>query len=348
VPGKLRWSTTAIARFDADIDWPTDLCFDLVLNRNLKSFDGLGIAADSYLPQRRFITSPVSWGLSYVRSELASNLTGGKWSSQLFDKSNAHEVPSDAIVYLSFSSDLDHSLAFASLRKANADIYHSCGARLPYNCYHSCGARCLAISPRGLLNAQKYELKFPVGGMYSKVAGTAGKELKVSMTGLVPFSFPFFYATVPRDSWKNKKLMYRRHQLYLRHGFAQGSTADQLAKLKASVSVTFLRACPSVCALTPVSFRLSLIDKSTLQIDLQDTMPNTRYTIKVAANSNIKDGFQQPLQASQMEFDTADWPSKFVVAWASTVRFANFSGGWTALSQGKNNKYRDYNAKGRP
>ena len=33
VPGKLRWVTTYIARFDPDINWPLDLNFELHINQ---------------------------------------------------------------------------------------------------------------------------------------------------------------------------------------------------------------------------------------------------------------------------------------------------------------------------
>jgi hypothetical protein len=39
VPGKLRWVTTYIARFDPDIDWPLDLKFELVVNPTLTAWD---------------------------------------------------------------------------------------------------------------------------------------------------------------------------------------------------------------------------------------------------------------------------------------------------------------------
>jgi hypothetical protein len=338
VPGKLRWATTSIARFDADIDWPTDLCFDLVLNMQLKTFDGLSFASDSFMPRPRFTTAPVTLSVSYVRSDVASSLTSGRWTSQLFDaESSVHEVPPDALVYLSFSSDLDHATAFASLREANSALLSTSDT------YDNCGSKCLVIRPRNLQNAMKYELKFPKGKPYSTVAGSAGEELKVSLTGLVPFSFPFFYKTIPRETWKQKKLQYRRHHLYLRHGLASGSRVEQLQKLKAVVTVT--------SGGVPLDFSLSLVDNATLQIELAASMPSTQYAISVGASSEVLDGYQQPLTVSSMEYATADWPNDFRVAKPTgkkVIRFANFSYGWTALSRGKGNTFRDYDASGNP
>lgn len=39
-PGRLRWVTTNIARFDPSIDWPTDLDCKFEWNKGLKSYDG--------------------------------------------------------------------------------------------------------------------------------------------------------------------------------------------------------------------------------------------------------------------------------------------------------------------
>lgn len=39
-PGRLRWVTTNIARFDPSVDWPTDLACTFDWNKDLKTFDG--------------------------------------------------------------------------------------------------------------------------------------------------------------------------------------------------------------------------------------------------------------------------------------------------------------------
>jgi len=40
VPGRSRWVTTTIFRFDPAIDWPTDLECEFKWNAALKTFDG--------------------------------------------------------------------------------------------------------------------------------------------------------------------------------------------------------------------------------------------------------------------------------------------------------------------
>ena len=167
VPGKLRWITTFSARFDADIPWPSDLCFDLIINPSLRTYDNVSLLQPS-LPEEadgqssssssssssslswRFKTPSVHLSLSFVRSDEAAALTDGRWSSspshhhhhryshssqnwgtglsgggggngeeEEDDVSQAHECPPDAIVYLSFSSLINHTIAYETLHQAN-------------------------------------------------------------------------------------------------------------------------------------------------------------------------------------------------------------------------------------
>jgi hypothetical protein len=39
-PGRLRWVTTNIARFDPSVDWPTDLDCTFNWNKALRTYDG--------------------------------------------------------------------------------------------------------------------------------------------------------------------------------------------------------------------------------------------------------------------------------------------------------------------
>ena len=40
VPGRARWVTTTIYRFDPAVDWPSDLNCELAWNQQLSSYDG--------------------------------------------------------------------------------------------------------------------------------------------------------------------------------------------------------------------------------------------------------------------------------------------------------------------
>ncbi len=58
MPGKVRWVTTTIARFDPDVDWPTDLDCSFKWNKGLTSYDGEG----SGKPQRLNPDQRLKWG----------------------------------------------------------------------------------------------------------------------------------------------------------------------------------------------------------------------------------------------------------------------------------------------
>lgn len=48
MPGKFRWVTTTIARFDPNVDWPTDINCTLDFNKELTTYDG-GCARNTVL-----------------------------------------------------------------------------------------------------------------------------------------------------------------------------------------------------------------------------------------------------------------------------------------------------------
>lgn len=51
-PGRLRWVTTNIARFDPSIDWPTDLDCQFEWNKALKTYDGKQAHAANSIQRR--------------------------------------------------------------------------------------------------------------------------------------------------------------------------------------------------------------------------------------------------------------------------------------------------------
>ncbi|KAG2434208.1 hypothetical protein HXX76_007934 [Chlamydomonas incerta] len=127
VPGKARWVTTAIYRYDPDVDWPTDLDCELAWNTQLSSYDGVPLqlelvrdtglppgvgsssggsssAAGSSIPALvRLATHPNSMWAAGVRSERAVALTGGLWDAMTgFPDEKLPEVPPDGRLQLSF------------------------------------------------------------------------------------------------------------------------------------------------------------------------------------------------------------------------------------------------------
>lgn len=82
VPGRLRWVTTNIARFDPSVDWPPDLACTFAWNRGLRAYDGatLQLGAD-VPPSTRLQTQPLRMAVDRVDSAAAVAATGGQWSA---------------------------------------------------------------------------------------------------------------------------------------------------------------------------------------------------------------------------------------------------------------------------
>ena len=79
IPGKLRWVTTSIARFDPDDDFPPSLNFTLRLK-------GMAARSGAMLPagaqtEWRYSTPALRMSVARVHSPLALALTGGSWLS---------------------------------------------------------------------------------------------------------------------------------------------------------------------------------------------------------------------------------------------------------------------------
>ena len=82
IPGKLRWVTTYIVRFDPDIDWPLDLAFDVVINPELKAWDGTVLTQVKEYASRHFTTDQLrGGGWASASSKKAAQLTDNHWDS---------------------------------------------------------------------------------------------------------------------------------------------------------------------------------------------------------------------------------------------------------------------------
>ena len=76
MPGKLRWVTTYILRFDPDGDWPNDLNCTVQVNPMLRAFDGTPLQAPVSATLFPFTTPPLSMSISAVESRRANEQTG--------------------------------------------------------------------------------------------------------------------------------------------------------------------------------------------------------------------------------------------------------------------------------
>ena len=81
IPGKLRWVTTTIARFDADDDFPPSLNFTLRLS-GMASRSGATLPADART-EWLFSTPALRMSVARIHSPLALALTGGSWVSSV-------------------------------------------------------------------------------------------------------------------------------------------------------------------------------------------------------------------------------------------------------------------------
>ncbi|KAF8063719.1 hypothetical protein HT031_003574 [Scenedesmus sp. PABB004] len=96
VPGRLRWVTTSIARWDPAIDWPTDLDCALAWNAALETFDGAPLVLGGAPAAVPLATAPLVVSLSGVASPAAAAATGDQWSATLgLPDDRLPEVPPD-------------------------------------------------------------------------------------------------------------------------------------------------------------------------------------------------------------------------------------------------------------
>lgn len=91
VPGKLRWVTTYIARFDPDTNWPLDLKFEIIINPNLKAWDGTKLTVAEDKSTRSFQTDQLrGGGWSKAYSKQAAELTSYRWDSTVCTHTRSH------------------------------------------------------------------------------------------------------------------------------------------------------------------------------------------------------------------------------------------------------------------
>ncbi|GFR52004.1 hypothetical protein Agub_g14427 [Astrephomene gubernaculifera] len=118
MPGKTRWVTTTIARFDPDADWPSDLACDLRWNTSLETYDGVPLQLGPTPPSVRLTSHPLQMFLTDVDSPTARNLTGGLWSPFAAGAGQLPEVPPDGKIVLSFSQPVDPRMLQSALQFA--------------------------------------------------------------------------------------------------------------------------------------------------------------------------------------------------------------------------------------
>eukprot|EP01127_Copromyxa_protea_P014406 TRINITY_DN4004_c0_g1_i10.p1 TRINITY_DN4004_c0_g1~~TRINITY_DN4004_c0_g1_i10.p1 ORF type:complete len:1490 (-),score=239.07 TRINITY_DN4004_c0_g1_i10:1700-6169(-) len=275
VPGRVRWVTTSIARFDPDVDWPEDLEF--YVTPEVTTFQGAKIISSPV----KFLTPSSSFSIVQIKSEQAYNKTGGTWWFNSSHTSlNLPECPPDGKIYLYFSSDISPELQ-STLKIVQKDS----DKQIPFKtepCKISWGneQQCIILVPIGALEVDTtYDIIVPINTVVSKYGGTTKNEIIQSFSGLHSFRFYF-------NEIHERKLGAPNFWLNLIHGLARH---EDVLLIKDAISFS-----------PPIPFTLTMKDYHLVLS--AEFSPGAQYTLDVKANPDILDGFGLPLQESSFSF----------------------------------------------
>lgn len=318
IPGRWRWVTTSIIRFDPSEDWPAELNFELQLKDNAIGYGGATLAAPA---QRawRFATPALLMWLEGVESDGAQKLTGDRWSPEIGLHDEGPEVPPDAVVRLRFSSKVNTSMLQA-LRLRPRLPSHLSGEDVAYS-FRKCKkpgtgassipigvmpmdigsliafgdafnsdeyAVCLALGGRLAVDGL-YEVALPKGSTFHAQGGLTGAEKSVRLRGLNNFSFPFI--TIQNGGVDSSpRPIFKRQRLWLRHGLMDGVSMEVLSKQ--------FRLQPEL------PFNVSRPEKAVLLFSAAFE-PEMKYTLYVDPSPRVQDGFGLPLLACKHAFRMA-------------------------------------------
>ncbi|GIL68720.1 hypothetical protein Vafri_21968 [Volvox africanus] len=332
-PGKLRWVTTSIARYDPSEPWPSGLECNLIWNTALKTFDGVPLQLGN-IPAISPLYSPSLYVMhTVVYSDLAANLTAGQWNSNtLLPDDKGPEVPPDGHIQVIFSDKIHLQTVASSLQlllgyKSDANltepkpklkfIMRPCTSpaswATPQGSSLNINTTCVDIEVGPALQPDTwYTLRLPSGSKYSAVSGPLGRNLDISFAGLCRFRIPFS-KPIPKNDTAEPQLnvMLRRWDMYLPHGLASGTTAAQLrSAFRVCERVLPTKTAP-MGGCNPVPFNLTLVGPMSARITVPGAQPAKAYRIYVSGSSGIRDGFGMPLEASSSEIGMMYVPYNF-------------------------------------
>eukprot|EP00276_Gloeochaete_wittrockiana_P021694 CAMPEP_0184336276 /NCGR_PEP_ID=MMETSP1089-20130417/4630_1 /TAXON_ID=38269 ORGANISM="Gloeochaete wittrockiana, Strain SAG46.84" /NCGR_SAMPLE_ID=MMETSP1089 /ASSEMBLY_ACC=CAM_ASM_000445 /LENGTH=2323 /DNA_ID=CAMNT_0026661255 /DNA_START=188 /DNA_END=7160 /DNA_ORIENTATION=+ len=368
VPGRLRWVTTYIARWDSDIDWPNDLDFELRINKDLHTYAGLPIDNPTY---RRYTTSKLFAHIESVSSQQMMNATDGLWDAYTAPiEPGVPEVPPDGRVRIRFSHPVEVDMVASALQLIRADDPNdvktisvdecsSPGRQVPgprllgarsskkkrgqarsrsFGGVQYGGSsvdlnRCVevTVTDEAALEVETvYIFRIKQGSQTHSLAGPLSSNIDFRVSGLQSFAFPFINK-LNQQEWFFKPL-YRRHLLWLRHGLAaEVNTTEErnvLAEIASSTVISPSLSEPIVIT-RPSKARLQILGKFE---------PNVEYSIFITGNSNVRDSFGLPLVTSRTRF-TTEKPMSFFVEAHSSSGVALFDQGfgdkWHVMTRGK-------------
>ena len=332
VAGRQRWVTTSIARFDPNGEWPPELSISLVLNPELRAFDGCQLDAAALRARWSFTTPSITMYAGRVTSAMALNRTAGRWSAAAEPLADGSlEFPPDASIDVRFDVDVSVSLIEAALALRSRARHVASAPRVQVS---ACVAdawpvgratevgRCVRVSLDAPLAAgELYELVLPAGSRVHEAAGRTREEHTILLSGLIPFRFPFLrapsagglFSRVSSRPEQPLTVRYRRLKLWVRHGLAPDVSTSSLtphftlvhhgpANARRASLLGALRGASSSSQM--VTFGLRRLSPSVLQLEAAFE-PSSEYTLDVAAASTVRDGFGLPMLASSITFRTA-------------------------------------------
>ena len=180
----------------------------------------------------------------------------------------------------------------------------------------------LTVFPHHETRPHRYKLRLPRGARYHALSGPLGQTVEVTFGGLRPFQLPFLdFARqragsgggggaaaagpgqdAPTHGW-------RRLDVWLRHGLAEGVAAADLAAALTVCRLTpplgegaVAAALPQPAALSwgvcaeELGFMLELVGRGRARMEVPGLVPGGRYRVAAAAAEGVRDGYGQPLQ----------------------------------------------------
>ncbi|KAG2489968.1 hypothetical protein HYH03_011597 [Edaphochlamys debaryana] len=318
VPGKARWVSTTIYRFDPDIEWPTDLDCEVEWNTGLKAWDGAKLSLGKVPATRRLQSMGMSMWQNSVTSERAVELTGDLWSPYSgTEEDKLPEVPPDGKVNLGFSAAVNLQAIADALQLLEGNKERDVpvrGPSLPFTvspCYtpapwkgtpalKDINDTCAEVAVGASLKPDTwYTLRLPAGVRYAALSGPTSQAFESTLAGLRPFRIPLENST--DDGALENAIMYRRLDLWLPHGL---DPSTSLADLKAAIAVCEVapgQDAPSPCVKSE-AFELSRPVNGKARLSIAGLSPGKKYRLTIAASANVKDGFGQSLLASETEW----------------------------------------------
>ncbi|GMH44586.1 hypothetical protein BSKO_12538 [Bryopsis sp. KO-2023] len=318
IPGRFRWVTTYIARWDPDESWPLDSEVKFTLNENLKTHDGILFRSDGEAGSVILTTPSLSMDIESVQSEKAPNLTDDDWGASIGLESDIlPEVPPDGVIRLTFNTKVSLTALQEHLKVLNdssEEPVEGLGVNVQpcdpesdtiispkpcLRCKVSMESEksdeesdCAEVSIHGDVQMEtRYALSLFKGVEYSKKDGALKAEKKVTFGGLRRFRIPFFNTTDGGPYVIGTNFL----RMQLPHGLEKNTKSD-IQALKKQLMVMNE-------AGEEVDFELELENNSTLRISTSFT-PETVYTISVNGSSKILDGFGLPLESSSIKILT--------------------------------------------